>query len=143
MPRFPKLPSNLRAWLACGYLSGCSATKNVLCRSFVTRSRHNVSLEYQAEFTTIDSLAKIDKKNDMQMQVLHKYMQHNTLVINFWLEHVAIPKHAKVFPENLRKTAWHMTETSTGKARSTSTLYTMMQALWHGPRCIICSGKCE
>ena len=112
----------------------------MLCRSFVARSRHNVSLEDQAEFATIDRLAKIDKKSDMQMQVLHKYMQHNTLVINFWLEHVAIAKHAKVFPENLRKTAWHMAETLTGKARPRSTLYTMMPALWHGPRC---SGICE
>eukprot|EP00892_Ulva_mutabilis_P000023 jgi/Ulvmu1/10020/UM059_0069.1 len=49
------------------------------------------------------------------MQVLHKFLRYNTHAIEFWLETCIYPHETKLFPENLRRTAWHMAHTSTGK----------------------------
>lgn len=60
------------------------------------------------------------KASDYQpncLQVLHKYLQFNACAIDFWLEHCTYRYEAKFFPENLRKTAWHMAETQSGKVR--------------------------
>ena len=51
------------------------------------------------------------------MQVLHKFLQYNTKTIEFWLESLILPQQTRLFPGNLRKSAWHMVETGSGKAR--------------------------
>ena len=51
------------------------------------------------------------------VQVLYKFLRHNAQAINFWLENCVFPQEAKIFSENLRRTAWHLAETVTGKVR--------------------------
>eukprot|EP00892_Ulva_mutabilis_P000057 jgi/Ulvmu1/10051/UM059_0101.1 len=85
-------------------------------RSIISRSRsEGMSPTETTVFASIENLAKIDLTNDMQLQVLHGFLQYNTTAIAFWLEHCIYPHETKLFPENLRRTSWHMAHTATGK----------------------------
>eukprot|EP00892_Ulva_mutabilis_P000029 jgi/Ulvmu1/10026/UM059_0075.1 len=86
-----------------------------LYRAFIDRSRADVGFDHEDAFASIDDLAKIDPQNEIQFLVLHKFLRYNTHAIEFWLETCIYPHETKLFPENLRRTAWHMAHTSTGK----------------------------
>lgn len=56
------------------------------------------------------------KVKALSVQVLQKFLQYNRDVIDFWLQRCIYPYETKILAENLRRTAWHMAETTSGRA---------------------------
>jgi hypothetical protein len=52
------------------------------------------------------------------LQILHKFLMFNVVLINFWLESIILPAWTKQFPQNLRRTAWHMASSPSGKVHA-------------------------
>lgn len=54
----------------------------------------------------------------VSVQVLYKFLRHNAIFINFWLEACVYEREAKYFPQSLKQTAWHLADTVSGKVCS-------------------------
>jgi hypothetical protein len=42
--------------------------------------------------------------------MLYKFLRYNRLAIDFWLATFVFPEETKVFPGNLKATAWHVAD---------------------------------
>jgi Protein of unknown function (DUF3638)/Protein of unknown function (DUF3645) len=58
----------------------------------------------------LDTVDKIDLKNQTQFKLLLKYFSRNVHTINFYLLHLVFPVEMQYYPERITATSWNLTE---------------------------------
>eukprot|EP00775_Hariotina_reticulata_P001981 gene1981-2303_t len=66
------------------------------------------------QLSTIDSVAKLDLTNALQLQQLHATFSHNMAAVNFFLSNCVLPTDMQQYPLRLTGTSWDLAENSAG-----------------------------
>eukprot|EP00892_Ulva_mutabilis_P010228 jgi/Ulvmu1/7578/UM038_0001.1 len=109
--RQEQLRDALQAVLSLPLLQGEQVFREAVAQS----RRHVLTAAEMGELHGIDELTKIDLTNTAQSKTLQKFLSHNFLIINFWLDACVLPRETRQFPGSLRCNAWHAATNESGK----------------------------
>lgn len=90
--------------------AGKSVQRRVYKEVFDLCKNANTELVSIDILSTIDTIEKLDIKNETQVSLLYNLYRKNMLFINFWLGHVLFPTATMVFPKKLTASSWNLTD---------------------------------
>ena len=67
------------------------------------------------QLNSLDSVAKLDLTNEVQLDLLHDVFRYNMATINFWLNTCVFPTETLQFPHSLIANAFHLADNNQGK----------------------------
>ena len=66
-------------------------------------------------FVSLDSPAKLDLSNSLQLEALHEYFRLNTRTIDFFLNTTVLPDEMQVYTDRMTANPWHLAQNMHGK----------------------------
>ena len=67
----------------------------------------------------LNTAAKLDPSNAVQLETLHAYFSHNQAAVDFWLAHCLLPREVQHYPCRLASSAWDLADNRGGTVRQT------------------------